>query len=174
MKRNTTTIYLESTNAITPLLWLNNAPDFTGFEEPTLSVLQKAWKDFLESGKELEVIPDPEYVTAPAVPDWAGFVNALHTPTINDSLYGIIEHKVQQAFITASIANDELALVNAMTLRTHWYNCSIGITTPEIRSPLWLSRAWSTLLDLLESNKQPLTSEEIALYTNLFAQFNLA
>ena len=60
MQRNSTTLFLTSPGATTPIPWDNNAPDFTGFTEPTLSVLQQSWQNFLESGEPLEVVPDPE------------------------------------------------------------------------------------------------------------------
>jgi hypothetical protein len=74
MKRNSTSIFVESPNSITALPWVNNAPDFTGFEDPTLSVLVNAWNDFLASGQELEIIPDPEPVVTP---DWDGLSNRV-------------------------------------------------------------------------------------------------
>ena len=75
MKRNSATLFLESPGATTPIPWVNNAPDFTGFSDPTLSVLQKSWTDFVASGEELEVIPDP----APSEPDpdWTSFNTAM-------------------------------------------------------------------------------------------------
>jgi hypothetical protein len=73
MKRNSTILYLTSPGATTPLPWVSNSPDFTDFTEPTLSVLQQSWQDFLDSGEELEVIPDPEPIPEPVVPNWDGF-----------------------------------------------------------------------------------------------------
>ena len=85
MKRNSTTLYLQSPGATTPISWVNNAPDFSAFTEPTLSVLQKAWQDFLDSGEELEVIPDPEPVPEPVVPNWDASLNfSVNTVTYND------------------------------------------------------------------------------------------
>lgn len=64
MKRNSTTLYLQSPGATTPIPWVeaSASPDFSAFTEPTLSVLQTAWQDFLDSGEDLEIIPDPEPV----------------------------------------------------------------------------------------------------------------
>ena len=59
MKRNSTTLFLTSPGATTAITWDNNAPDFTGFTEPTLSVLQQSWQNFLDLGEPLEVVPDP-------------------------------------------------------------------------------------------------------------------
>jgi hypothetical protein len=74
MKRDSTTIWIESPNAITPLPWVDGAPDFTGITEPTLSVLQDAY----EAGKDnIEVIPDPIPVPPIAVPDWMGVMAGL-------------------------------------------------------------------------------------------------
>jgi len=73
MNRNSTTLFLTSPGATTPIPWMNNAPDFSAFTNPTLSVLQQSWQAFLDSGAELEVIPDPEPVVEPPVPDWDGF-----------------------------------------------------------------------------------------------------
>ena len=73
MNRNSTTLFLTSPGATTPIPWMNNAPDFSAFTNPTLSVLQQSWQAFLDSGAELEVIPDPEPVVEPPVPDWDSF-----------------------------------------------------------------------------------------------------
>lgn len=81
MYRNSTVLFLQSPGAVTPLSWVDNAPDFTGFTEPTLSVLQQAWQDFLDSGEELETIPDPEPIPEPVVPNWDGFNAYMLTDT---------------------------------------------------------------------------------------------
>jgi len=73
MKRSTHTLFLESPNATTPVAWVDNAPDFSTFTEPTLSVLQKAWQDFIDSGEELEIIPDPEPIPELPVANWDMF-----------------------------------------------------------------------------------------------------
>jgi hypothetical protein len=73
MNRNSTTLFLESTGATTPVPWVNNEPDFTGFTDPTLSVLKMAWQEFLDSGEELEVILDPEPLPPALVEDWPNF-----------------------------------------------------------------------------------------------------
>lgn len=73
MKRNSTTLFLTSPGATTPIPWVNNAPDFSAFTNPTLSVLQQSWQTFLDSGKVLEIIPDPEPVVESPVPDWDSF-----------------------------------------------------------------------------------------------------
>ena len=79
MKRNSTTLFLESPGATTAVPWVNNAPDFSGFTEPSLGVLQSSWQAFLDSGEELEVIPDPP--PAPPEPDWTAFNLAMIPPS---------------------------------------------------------------------------------------------
>ena len=79
MKRNSTTLFLESPGSTTPLPWVDNEPDFTGFSEPTLSVLQAAWSAFLESGEPLEIVPDPVAPEPTLEPLWTAFNTALLT-----------------------------------------------------------------------------------------------
>lgn len=89
MKRNSTTLFLTSPGAITPLPWVSNAPDFSAFTEPTLSVLQNAWQDFLDSGGELEIIPDPEPFVEPTTPDWDGLYQGLMVSFVYPTLVGV-------------------------------------------------------------------------------------
>ena len=77
MKRNSNTLFLISPNATTPIPWVNNEPDFSSFSEPTLSVLQLAWSDFLASGEALEIIPDPEPIVPLPDPRWTDFNKAM-------------------------------------------------------------------------------------------------
>ena len=111
MNRNSTTLFLVSPNATTPIPWVEDAPDFSGFTEPTLSVLQKAWQDFLDSGEELEIIPDPEPVVSAPAPQWENFNLAL----LMDS-----------DFQTAAAVNS--LVTNALT--TALNNVMLGIVTP--------------------------------------------
>jgi hypothetical protein len=78
VKRNNTTLFLESPGATTPISWVDDAPDFSGFSEPTLGVLQSSWQAFLGSGEEIEIIPDPP----PPIPepDWTAFNLAMIPP----------------------------------------------------------------------------------------------
>ena len=71
---------MESLNATTELPWINNAPNFTSIEDPTLSVLVNAWDDFLLSGETLEVIPDPVPTPVVITPDWDGLSIRCLTP----------------------------------------------------------------------------------------------
>ena len=111
MKRTSTIIYLESPNATTPLPWVNNAPDFTGIKEPTLSVLQTAWADFVESGEELEIIPDPP--PPPPDPDWLGFRLAMIPPSGASTFEAWLDQAkpaYQMAITTAAMTADLVEL----------------------------------------------------------------
>ena len=112
MKRNSATLYLESPGATAPLPWVNNAPDFTGFTEPTLSVLQQSWTDFLASGEELEVIADP--VPPPPQPDWTAFNTAM----LSDSNWQAwaLPADLRNAMIAASINSNLTSLENAYAI----------------------------------------------------------
>ena len=112
MKRNSTTLFLESPGATTPLPWVNNAPDFTGFTDPTLSVLQQSWADFLASGQELEVIPDPP--PPPPEPDWTAFNTAM----LSDSNWQAwaLPADLRNAMIAASINSNLVSLNNAYAI----------------------------------------------------------
>lgn len=70
MIRNSATLFLQSYGTTTPVPWIDGSPDFSAFTEPTKSVLEKAWTDFVESGAEVEIIPDPEPVQEALVPNW--------------------------------------------------------------------------------------------------------
>ena len=112
MKRNSTTLFLESPGATTPLPWVNNAPDFTGFTDPTLSVLQQSWADFLASGQELEVIPDPP--PPPPEPDWTAFNTAMLSDP--DWQAWALPADLRNAMIAASINSNLVSLNNAYAI----------------------------------------------------------
>ena len=65
-------ILLKTINANTPVNLVNNVPDLSAFGEPSLSILQAAF----ERG-DYEIIPDPEPIVEPVVPNWAGFYDQL-------------------------------------------------------------------------------------------------
>lgn len=77
MQRNSFFVFIQSPGAVTPVPWVNNAPGFSGFPEPTLSVLRQAWQQFVDSGEELKIIADPEPIPAIVAPGWNGFYDAL-------------------------------------------------------------------------------------------------
>ena len=112
MKRNSTTLFLESPGATTPVPWVDGAPDFSGFTEPTLSVLQQSWADFLASGQELEVIPDPP--PPPPEPDWTAFNTAMLSDP--DWQAWALPADLRNAMIAASINSNLTSLENAYAI----------------------------------------------------------
>lgn len=143
MQRNLTTLFLQSTGAVTPLHWVNNAPDFTGFTEPTLSVLQQAWQDFLDSGEELEIIPDPiPEITTPA-PDWDGFNAAMLSNTEFNQITGVVLSLAPTVAlgIPAALAQVSTNGVTAFGLVFNAF-CQIGDVSSEQRG-IWANIAES-------------------------------
>jgi len=156
MKRNQQNIFLESPNATTPLPWIEEInvnrcdgnPDFSGINEPTLSVLQKSWQDFLDSGKELIVEPDPEPTPEPIPPNWEGFNIAFLTEqnwlTVADLLlqdlrYGIVS--------TAANGNSE-GLQSAVNIAKNYLQSVGQPLTDEVR------QIWQAIAD---ANSIPVT-----------------
>lgn len=87
MRRNSTQIELITPGATTWLPWISDPgsnrvggyPNFDGFTGQSRTIRESAWQDFLDSGEELEVIPNPE--PPPPDPDWRGFNLAMIPPT---------------------------------------------------------------------------------------------
>jgi len=101
MKRTSNTLFLESHGSVTPLPWVNNQPVFDGFAEPTLSVLRLTWQEFLTSGKQLEIIPDPAPITNP--PGWDGLLRAI----LNGALYPLYARLTAASFADPTTATPE-------------------------------------------------------------------
>lgn len=122
MKRNSTTLFLMSPGATTPIPWENNAPDFSGFTEPTLSVLRQAWQEFVDSGELLEIIPDPEPVVEPLVPNWDAFNLYLFSDP-QFILYGIATQSLNPYLVPALVERygkvAELGLAGS-AFATYW------------------------------------------------------
>lgn len=106
MKRNSITLFLESPGATTPLPWVDNAPDFSGFSEPTLGVLQSSWQAFLDSGEELEVVPDPP--PPPPEPNWENFNLALLTDPGYTAVSSTVASVAPSVLIALNMALDNL------------------------------------------------------------------
>lgn len=122
MKQNSQTVFIEFANTITSLSWVNNAPDFTGIEEPTLSILQAAW----EAGKDnIEIIPDPEPIPEIKNPDWDGLAtqalggsllplfNRLTSEAINSNAISIARNDINLA---VTVLKNETALAASLKL----------------------------------------------------------
>ena len=127
MKRNSTTLFLESPCATTLINWVDNAPDFSNFTEPTLSVLQTAWQEFVDSGEELEIIPDPEPTIEQVTPNWDGFNAAMLADTKFNQITGVVLGIVPTVAlgIPAALAQVSSNGVNAFTLVFNAF-CQIG------------------------------------------------
>lgn len=134
MKRNSTTLFLESPGATTPIPWANNEPDFTGFTEPTLSVLQVAWSDFLASGESLEVVPDPVAPEPTPEPLWTAFNTAMLTDPYWQSW--AIPQDLRMAIISAAIGANTDAFQTA-------YDLGASIVPPSTEA----INNWQTMAD---------------------------
>lgn len=133
MKRNSTTLYLTSPGATTPISWVNNAPDFSSFTNPTLSVLQQSWQEFLDSGEELEVIPDPVSVVEPPTSDWDGF-NAY---MLSDPMFKTYRDTVRTA-------DGEL---NSALFDAHGLVATNGVAAFSLVWGIWVSISGITVAD---------------------------
>jgi len=142
MKRNSSFVFISTKNATTPVPWIDGALDFTKFSEPTLSVLQKAWADFTASGKELEVVADPE--PAPPDPDWRGFTAEFVNPA--SSLYADLYH------CTATLVQH-----CSEPVKEHWANVRMGLTSGFIWNEEIFQSSVNALLSyiLAESSSNP-------------------
>ena len=134
MKRNSTHLFLESPNAITPIPWINGVPDFTGFTEPTLSVLQQSWQEFLDSGEELEVIPDPEPMPEPVVPNWDGFNATMLSNVAFNQTMGMVMQSAPAVAVALPAALSQVAVngVSAFALAFNAF-CQVGQVTTQQR-----------------------------------------
>lgn len=117
MNRNSFTIWIESPNAVTPVPWVNGAPDFSGFTDPTLSVLQAAY----EANKDnIVVIPDPIPDPPVITPDWdalnASLLSGVLAPIyrrINAACY--VDPATATLEQTANASNISIALAITMS-----------------------------------------------------------
>lgn len=127
MNRNSTTLFLQSPGATTPVPWIDNAPDLSGFTEPTLSVLQTSWQAFLDSGTELEIVSDPEPIVEVPAPDWDGFNAAMLANPEFNQFTGIVLQlaPVVALGIPAALAQVSSNGVNAFGLVYSAF-CQIG------------------------------------------------
>ena len=120
---------------------------------------------------ELDIAYDAANFTVPAVePDWQGFLSPFYSPAFGNSPFDIVETAVQTAWLHAT---DDPAKHGAMSLRTHWNNCIIGLTNPIVRSKEWLASSWNFLLTLLTQNGVALTEEQRQGIEALFKQYYL-
>jgi hypothetical protein len=117
MQRNTNILFLTTLGATTPISWVNNAPDFSAFTEPTLSVLVKVYNDFIDNGGVIEVIPDPEPYIEPVAPDWDGLQNEI----LNGSLR-ILYERLANHSVTNHQFSTPFTIITASILTVHTEN----------------------------------------------------
>ena len=177
MKRNSTQLELITPGAVTWLPWISDLgsnrvdgyPSFDSFAGQSRSIRESAWQTFLDSGNELEVIPDP--LPPPPEPDWDGFLTPFYTPAFGGTTpFHIVETAAQNATINAETVEQKHA---SMSLTRHWSNCIAGLLTPSVRSVAWLASSWKTLLELLTQNGVALTEEQRQGIEALFKQYYL-
>lgn len=156
MRRNSTTLYLESLNAVTPVPWVNNAPDFSVFADPTLSVLLQSWADFLASGQELEVIPDPVQIVLPPEPLWDQFLANFFLP--GNPLYNATATKVQ---------------ASSPFVIEHWTNMKLGLQNSTIRSEPWLQLTYGYLKQILANEGNAITPEIEQAWVDMASLYNI-
>ena len=107
---------------------------------------------------ELNITYEAADFVVPAVePDWQGFLQPFYSPAFGNSPFDIVETAVQKAWLQAT---DDPSKHAAMSLRTHWNNCIIGLTNPTVRSREWLASSWNFLQTLLTQNGAALTEEQ--------------
>ena len=120
---------------------------------------------------ELGIVYDAaDFVVTAVEPDWQGFLSPFYSPAFGNSPFDIVETAVQTAWLHAT---DDPAKHGAMSLRTHWNNCIIGLTNPIVRSKKWLASSWNFLLTLLTQNGVALTEEQRQGIEALFKQYYL-
>ena len=85
MKRSSTTLFLESPNSVTMVPWNDGSPDFSAFEEPTLSVLINSYTNFVGGGGTVELAPELEPVEFEQLnaPDYTSFNTYMLTNPAN-------------------------------------------------------------------------------------------
>ena len=154
MKRDSTTLFLESSETTTAVPWVDNAPDFSGFSEPSLGVLQQSWQDFLDSGEELEIIPDPP--PPPSVPDWEKFIQQFTLP--GSPLYHATASKAQ---------------ISGPIVVEHWTNIRLGLLSTNIRNEEWLQLTYNYLKYLLDQAGNSLNEDEKQAWIDLAQDSNI-
>jgi len=115
MRRNSTQLELITPGATTWLPWVSDPgsnrvdgyPNFDGFTGQSRTIRESAWQAFLDSGEELEIIPDPE----PPLPnpDWLSFNLTMIPPTTESTFevwLGQFKEPYRVALVAASSQGD--------------------------------------------------------------------
>lgn len=91
LKRDSSNIYIAVFDVTTPILWDGIEPNFTGIEEPTLSILQSVWE---AEKNNIEIIPDPELIPTIINPDWDG----LTAKVLGGDLFTLFSRVTAESF----------------------------------------------------------------------------
>jgi hypothetical protein len=158
--RNSTTLYLTSPGATTPIPWVSeaHAPDFSAFTEPTLSVLTKAWNDFIASGQELEILVDPMPTVEPPPPNWDEF-NATMLSDANFNLATGTVMDIAPAVALALPAALTQVSTNGIAAFALAYSAFVSIASV----PLETRQSWSAVA---EANHLPADFTAVILQGN--------
>lgn len=122
--------------------------------EPTLSILQQSWQDFLDNEEELEVIPDPP--PSPSVPDWEKFIQQFTLPS--SPLYHATASKLQ---------------ISGPIVVEHWTNIRLGLLSISIRNEEWLQLTYNYLKYLLDQAGNSLSEDEKQAWIDLAQDSNI-
>ena len=148
MKMHKMTIFIESLNAVTPVSLINGEPDFSGFSEPTLSILREAY----EAAKDnIEIIPDPILEPVILPPDWKELLQELLIGSLNP--------------IFRKITLEAISNPAALLARQDIYG---AISNPDISDRISALRAG---LDMLEA-AMPLTQSDRNLWNSTISNLN--
>jgi len=163
VKRDSSTIFIESQNATTPLPWFSNAPDFSAISEPTLSVLKAAWE---RDKSNIQVIADP-VITPPVItPSWQSLQDAL----LGGVLYPLYTRITTSSFVldpnTATLAS----IANANNISTASGKISDAITNTTVR----IEAALASAIQLLKQSGYIFTAQEISDWNSTIQSLNFS
>jgi hypothetical protein len=135
MMRTSNTIFIESPSGdfahpcVTPITWIDNAPDFTGITEPTLSVLKAAYEG---SKDNIVVIPDETPITPATTPDWEGFKSHLDNNGIYEQMLTVDFSVATDAFQAISFILGGIEVADNIRQINIFYQVFVQKSPPEL------------------------------------------
>lgn len=130
-------IFIQTLWASIQVPWIDNAPDFSSFTEPTLSILVNTWQEFLASNGSPEVFSDEQEM--PAIPNWDAF-NAF---MLSDVMF-----KSYRDAVRAVDGDLNAALFNAYAV----------VATRGVGAFVNVWAAWSQVADISSEDKSTIAS----------------
>ena len=161
MKRNSTTIWIQTLNATTPLPWVNGKPDYGAYSEPTLSVLTAGYED---NKGNIEIIPD--VVPQPIVPqpDWI----ELNNVCLGGALNGMYNRLTSACFVNPATATvPQLGDANNIAVAKGLLDQSVAVTKVE-------GAVAASLNLLLTTSSYAFTGDEKTLWNSTLASLNFS